>query len=544
MPRDTSRDGFGNEVEAYVLTHFPNIWKWIQDTRPLARLANKTLINSAIGKIPTRPFAYSLMTLENVVPDTTLPKKQDTYTSWDSLNDRRYTGRHLPPDPEFNRDGNLPALADVAALFRKRDGKTTLSPKSTLLFPYWVQWFTDGFLRTDRVNRLRNTSNHQIDLCNVYGLSPVQTRMLRTFEGGRLKSQEINGEEYPPFYYGDPAAGTVKPEFDGLYVPLSDETRLPAEQKALLFAMGVERANIQFGYVMLNTLCVREHNRLATLLAGHYPDWDDERLFQTARNILMAEIMKIVVEEYINHIAPYNFKFIVDPASFPNQGWYRQNWMSVEFSLVYRWHSALPDTLAYDGKTMPMVGSLWNNEMLLRRGLGAMFEETCAQPATKIGLFNTADFLIDAGELPSVQLGRTAQLPSYNAYREMCQYPRVTAFDQITEDPVAQRELERLYGHVDKIEFYVGLYAEDVRENSALPSLIGRLVGIDAFSQALTNPLLSEHIFNERTFSPVGWEIVQSPLTLGDLVNRNTPATGKRYNVTFYRAQDAVAGRT
>jgi prostaglandin-endoperoxide synthase 2 len=193
---------------------------------------------------------------------------------------------------------------------------------------------------------------------------------------------------------------------------------------------------------------------------------------------------------------------------------------------------------------MPMVGSLWNNEMLLRRGLGAMFEETCAQPATKIGLFNTADFLIDAGELPSVQLGRTAQLPSYNAYREMCQYPRVTAFDQITEDPVAQRELERLYGHVDKIEFYVGLYAEDVRENSALPSLIGRLVGIDAFSQALTNPLLSEHVFNERTFSPVGWEIVQSPLTLGDLVNRNTPATGKRYNVTFYRAQDAAAGRT
>jgi prostaglandin-endoperoxide synthase 2 len=50
--------------------------------------------------------------------------------------------------------------------------------------------------------------------------------------------------------------------------------------------MGVERANVQVGYVMLNVLCLREHNRLCKLLVEKYPDWDDERLFQTARNIL------------------------------------------------------------------------------------------------------------------------------------------------------------------------------------------------------------------------------------------------------------------
>ncbi len=535
MPRDTSRDGLGNELQTYVLTHFPEVWKFVQSAKPLARLANKYLIDSAIGTIPTRPFEYSLMTLDPYVPDTDIPKKTDTYASWDSLNDRRYTGRHLPPAPAFNREGNLPALEDVAGLFRKRNGRTILSTKSTLLFPYWVQWFTDGFLRTDRVNRLRNTSNHQIDLCTVYGLSPVQTRMLRAFAGGRLKSQEINGEEYPPFYYADSESGTVKPEFEGLYVPLNDEIRLPPDRKALMFAMGVERANVQFGFVMFNTLCLREHNRLAGLLSRKYPAWDDERLFQTARNILLVEIMRIVIEEYINHIAPYNFKFITDPSSFQNERWYRQNWMAVEFSLVYRWHSALPDTLQYDGRALPMVESLWNNEMLLRRGLGAMFEETCAQPATRIGLFNTADFLVDAGEIPSIALGRMAQLASYNDYREMCKFPRVTAFDQITGDPDAQRALAALYGHVDKLEFYVGLYAEDVRENSALPALIGRLVGIDAFSQALTNPLLADHIFNEDTFSPLGWEIVNGPLTLADLVNRNVPARGKAYDVTFYR---------
>jgi prostaglandin-endoperoxide synthase 2 len=533
MARDTSRDGFGNKLQTYVLTHFPNIWKFVQGTKPLARVVNKWLINSDIYKIPTRPFPYSLMTLDPLIPDTQTPKKTETYTSWDSLNDRRYTGRHLPPDPEFNAQGKLPKLDDLAVLFRKRDGKTILSEKSTMLFPYWVQWFTDGFLRTDRANRLRNTSNHHIDLCTVYGLAPAQTHMLRAFEGGRLKSQQLHGEEFPPFYYSDPVAGTVKPEFDGLYVPLNDETRLPPSQKAQLFAMGVERANIQLGFVMLNTLCLREHNRLAGLLAKSYPSWDDERLFQTARNILMVTIMRIVIEEYINHIAPYNFKFITDPSAFTNEKWYRQNWMTVEFSLVYRWHSALPETLVHDGKTIPMVDTLWNNQMLIERGLGTMFEETCAQPATKIGLFNTAEFLIQAGELPSIGLGRMAQLHSYNDYREMCQYPRVTAFEQITGDPDAQRELRRLYGHVNNIELYVGLCAEDIRENSALSPLIGRLVGIDAFSQALTSPLLNEHIYNEQTFSPIGWEIVQSPVSLADLVNRNTPGTGNRH-VSFY----------
>ncbi len=535
MARDTSRDGFSNELQTHVLTHFAPIWRLLQSNKPLARITNKALVNSAIAKIPTRPYAYSLMTLDPFVPDTDRPKLTDTYTSWGSLIDRRYTGRHLPPDPEFNRADKLPPLEDLGVLFRKRNGQTILSQKSTLLFPYWVQWFTDGFLRTDRNSRLRNTSNHYIDLCPVYGLTPSSTYMLRSFSGGRLKSQVLSGEEYPPFYYQDPEKGIVKPEFAGLYEPLNDEKRLPAEAKAMLFAMGVERANIQVGYVMLNTLCLREHNRLCDVLARSYPNWDDERLFQTARNILMVEIMKIVIEEYINHITPYAFQFIMDPSSFTNEKWYRQNWMTLEFTLVYRWHSALPDTLVHGGRTVPMADSLWNNRLLVDSGLGTMFEETCAQPATRIGLFNTADFLVALTELPTIQLGRLAQMASYYDYREMAKFPRVTDFAQITGDPDTQRALERLYKRVEDIEFYVGLCAEDVRENSALPALMGRLVGIDAFSQALTSPLLAENVFNEQTFSKVGWEIVHQDITLFDLVNRNTVKRDRPYRVTFYR---------
>ena len=80
-------------------------------------------------------------------------------------------------------------------------------------------------------------------------------------------------------------------------------------------------------------------------------------------------------------------------------------------------------------------------------------EETCSQPGTRIGLFNTPDFplpgtpytFIDVTELATVKLGRQAQLASYNDYREMCGFPRVTDFNQITGDEYTQQKLKELY---------------------------------------------------------------------------------------------------
>jgi Animal haem peroxidase len=97
----------------------------------------------------------------------------------------------------------------------------------------------------------------------------------------------------------------------------------------------------------------------------------------------------------------------------------------------------------------------------------------------------------------------------------------VTDFDQISECDDVQRALKELYGSVDRIEFFAGLFAEDVRPNSALPGLIGRMVGVDAFSQALTNPLLSTNVFNPSTFSNKGWEIIHESRSLSQILHRN-----------------------
>ena len=508
--RNRDRDGFDNKLEGYALTHFQPVWNFVLGRPRLQKWVNKTLINRMIYKIPTRPNPVSTMA---------------DYTSWDSLTDRTFTGRHLPP---VQQPAKLPTEDEVVQLFERAPGKTILSSKSTMLFAHFAQWFTDGFLRTDRQNFLKNNSTHDIDLCQLYGLNRVATRQLRSHQGGKLKSQMINGEEYPCYYFDE--NGTVRSEYEGLPIIILPD--LDQERKTAIFAMGADRANIHPGYVMFNTLFLREHNRISELLAATYPNWDDERLFQTSRNIMIVLLMKVVVDEYINHISPYNFRFKFDAEPFWREHWYRQNWMSVEFSLVYRWHSLIPDTIRLNGHDYSTEEAFFNNFLLTSRGLGALFEDSSLQPAGEIGLFNTPRFLRDT-ERASIELSRMAHLASYNDYRELCGFPRVTDFDQITGNSETQRQLEKVYGHVDNIEFYVGLFAEDVRPNSALAPLVGRLVGIDAFSQALTNPLLSEHVFNERTFTSLGLKIINQTNSLSDILHRNVPEHGRKYHVSM-----------
>ena len=60
-------------------------------------------------------------------------------------------------------------------------------------------------------------------------------------------------------------------------------------------------------------------------------------------------------------------------------------------------------------------------------------------------------------------------------------------------------------------------------------------MGVDAFSQALTNPLLASNIYNELTFTPAGLEIIETTETLSDILHRNLPAGGPRFEVSMDR---------
>lgn len=437
-----------------------------------------------------------------------------------------------PPGPKRN---DLPPVDEVARLFTPRPEGQRSCPKSTLLFPVFAQYLTDGFLRTDMKDRSRTTSNHDIDLSPLYGRTPAQTRALRCLSPevgskGRLKSQQINGEEFPPPLHL-PGTAQIDPAYlDPQGQPILDmplglsNWDMDDMARRQIFALGGDRANATALVAMMNTLFLREHNRLAGTLEVNHPGWDDDRVFETARNIVIALFIKIVVEEYINHISSACFRLRADPRVAWRAGWNKPNWMTVEFSLLYRWHSLVPYRMQWDNGDIDFAELLFDNSRLTSSGLTRAFVSTSQTPAARLGLHNTPLFLESptmAVEARAIQQNRDQRLQGYNAYRKAMNLKPVDGFDCMTADTGLQNELAELYGQPDNVDFYVALFAEDAGPNSPMPPLLGAMVALDAFSQALNNPLLSKQVFNARTFTEYGMDIIETTRTLGDILARN-----------------------
>lgn len=521
------RSGVRNTVNLWLATHLTCFWDKINHAGLARSLVNENLINQFVSTMEPRPALLS----------TKAP-----YTSWDSLTDRTFSDRHLPP---WTSAPAPPDIKAVVELFSRSDESARDAEKSTLLFPFFAQWFVDGFLRMDPADPRKNTSSHEIDLSQLYGHDRAVTDLLRSHEGGELKSEMGTDGEYPPKYFD--SNGKEKPEFEGLHLIYPDDmkgpdlkagsTSLSVAQKSGLFALGLPRGNIHYGTALMSTVFLREHNRLARRIAdatGWDRATDDDRIFETARSALIVMLLKVVIQDYINHITPFKFRFVCEPGAGAGRPWFRTNWMSIEFDLLYRWHALVPETITLHGQKRRYEDLLWDTTPLTTHGVSALVDEASNQPCAEMGLLNTPQFLLEA-EQHAIQAGRVTELASYNDYRQACGYPRLRSFADVSTRPEVQCGLAKLYGSVDDVEFYVGLFAEDVVRGGVLPELMGTMVGVDAFSQALTNPLLGPRMFSEQTFSKVGMAAIEDTNRLQDIVRRNVPP-GPPPRVSFERA--------
>src|SRR5436190_18340667 len=156
---------------------------------PVRRLVSRAVINKFGYATTLRPRALSLAS---------------DSPSWLSLTDRTFSGRHLPPSTPAQQAA-LPPEAEVVALYRRE--RLMPATDTSVMFMFFAQWFTDSFLRTSLTDYRKNESNHEIDLCQIYGRSIEATKLLRSGQGGRLKSQMIEGEEYPQFLFAAREAG-------------------------------------------------------------------------------------------------------------------------------------------------------------------------------------------------------------------------------------------------------------------------------------------------------------------------------------------------
>ena len=501
-------------------------WGWIVEQLGVAssgtrRQSQSEILRTARGA-PARPHPLSLWSATD--------RGVSSYTSWPSLVDRSYFSRHLPPASQAQMDALPENDADetgVGPVTRDLFTREAFDDsRSSVLFTFFAQWFTDSFLRTDPRDRRRNTSTHNVDMCQIYGLRESTAQILRAGAGGRLKTESTLMDEFPPLLYDE--ANEVKVQFRQLpFVASGQLAEIVAKlenfeaKRPFYFASGLERGNSSCGYTALSTLFLREHNRLCGVLADNNPGWSDERLFQTARMVVTAICLKIVVEQYINHIhsrpdEPQVFE--LDTVFAEYQDWYRTNWIAIEFDLLYRWHALVPDALSFGGRAYQPREFLGNNEPLVRAGLEQVLIDASSQPAGRIGLLNSPKFLLPAEHAAMVK-SRAARVRPLNDYREYFGLPRVRTFEDF--DEAVAGKLEEHYGDVDAVELIPGLLAESTVSSRLFGPTMTVMVAHDAFTQALTNPLLARRVFHEGTFTSEGMEAIASTSSLADVAARN-----------------------
>lgn len=152
-----------------------------------------------------------------------------------------------------------------------------------------------------------NQASHFLDGSLIYGSNKWKSRALRAMTGGRLlTTTQEDGDEYPPTLDEEMPCHSTECVHAGRYNVTNYVTRETFFFKIIrriFFAnSGDHRVNSHPQLTILHTLFVREHNRIANELLEMNKHWHDERIYQEAKRIIIAEIQHITYTYWLPHV--------------------------------------------------------------------------------------------------------------------------------------------------------------------------------------------------------------------------------------------------
>ncbi|KAM4642676.1 prostaglandin G/H synthase 2 [Discoglossus pictus] len=472
----------------YILTHFKGVWNIVN---------NISFLRDAIMR-------YVLTSRSHLIDSPPTYNTDYSYKSWEAYSNLSYYTRSLPPVGEdcptaMGVKGNkeLPNANLIVEKFLLRK-KFIPDPQGTnMMFAFFAQHFTHQFFKTDTKRGAAFTKGlgHGVDLNHVYGESLERQHKLRLKMGGKLKYQIVDGEMYPP---------TVKNTGVEMLYP-------PHVHEDLRFAVGQDVFGLVPGLMMYATIWLREHNRVCDILIQEHPEWDDERIFQTTRLILIGETIKIVIEDYVQHLSGYHFKLKFDPELLFNQRFQYQNRIAAEFNTLYHWHPLLPDSFLIHDKEYNYQQFMYNNTVLLEHGISQMVESFTKQIAGRVAGGRNVPAAVARVALASIQQSREMRYQSMNAYRKRFGLKPFESFEQLTGEKEMAAELEQLYGDIDAMELYPGLLVEEPRAGAIFGETMVELGAPFSLKGLMGNPICSPEYWKPSTFGgKVGFEIVNT----------------------------------
>ncbi|XP_051907896.1 phosducin-like protein [Hippocampus zosterae] len=488
----------GADTVHYILTHFHWLWD----------VVNNTFLREVLMRLV-------LTVRSNLIPSPPTYNSKYGYLSWESYYNLSYYTRILPPVPEdcptpLGVKGKA-GLPDPELLVEKLLKRRTFRPDpqgSNLMFAFFAQHFTHQFFKTYNRMGLGFTKAlaHGVDAGHVYGDNLERQLKLRLLKDGKLKYQLIDGEMYPPSVAEAPIKMSYPPSVD------------PKDQ----LAIGHEVFGLLPGLGLYATLWLREHNRVCDVLKAEHPSWDDEQLFQTARLIIIGETIRIVIEEYVQHLSGYLLQLKFDPTLLFHAQFQYGNRIALEFSQLYHWHPLMPDSFHINGDELVYAQFLFNTSVLTQYGVDKLVDAFSRQVAGQIGGGHNVNPVVTPVAVRTIKESRQLRVQPFNEYRKCFNLKPYASFREFTDNEEIALTLEELYGDIDALEFYPGMLLERTRLGAIFGESMVEMGAPFSLKGLLGNPICSPEYWKPSTFGGrVGFDIVNSA-TLQNLVCLNS----------------------
>nr|WP_246414508.1 peroxidase family protein [Yoonia ponticola] len=374
----------------------------------------------------------------------------------------------------FDQDGDMPNTAGLSNMFvawgQFLDHDITLSLENHaelltadgLVAPLERSEYVIG---EDGARVPTNALTWQIDGSQIYGSSSERTNDLRSFEGGKLRMSDDPTSDKGLMPTADPdsfMAGDIT----------SDDP---------VFLSGDIRANENPALASVHTVMAREHNYWAERLAEAHPDWTDDQLFDSARQIVSYEVQSITYNEWLPHLLG---DAVGDDTGYDPDV---NGQISVEFSTAaFRFgHTMVSSTLPRinddgsdtDEGDLAIMDAFFNAEPLksgdldaiLRGQLTSSAQEFDTKVVDDLNFFLSSPAGVSGFSLVALNLlrGQDHGLQSYVDTRAALlgdidpDTLDPLDFSIITSDPAQQAALAEVYDTVHDVDLWVGGLAED-----------------------------------------------------------------------------------
>ena len=372
--------------------------------------------------------------------------------------------------------------------------------------------------------------SHWWDGSQIYGSDPKVARALRTGSDGKLR--------------------------------LDPDGQLPRDLDQQIDLKGVA-GNFWLGLALLHTLFTHEHNAICDRLRAERPTWTDEELFTRARLINAALMAKIHTVEWTPAIIAHpttryamkaNWYGLLGkklgknsrnevlggiPGSTVNHHGVPYS-LTEEFVSVYRMHPLTPDDYTFrsieddhviEERTFRELGALEVRARLDSLGMvDSLYSFGIAHPGA-ITLHNYPRFLqefhkadgtiVDLAATDVLRI-RERGVPRYNEFRRLFHLKAPETFEELTGGNAEwARELEEVYGEVERVDLMVGLYSEPLPKGFGFSDTAFRVFILMASRRLKSDRFFTDY-YNADVYTQAGLDWIENS-TMIDVVLRHYP---------------------